>query len=124
MGRPKGKKNKRWTKEEKYRIVERYLSEGVGPLTLIREEKITRSMLYRWLERYESGGVEALENRPKTGNKFSALHTSKSLTEEERLKLIVQKQQIEIERLKKGYQVKGVGANKVYVTTNDVNMRL
>ena len=43
---------------------------------------------------------------------------------EERLKLIVQKQQIEIERLKKGYQVKGVGANKVYVTTNDVNMRL
>jgi hypothetical protein len=37
------------------------------------------------------------------------------------LKLIVAKQQIEIERLKKGYQVKGVGANKEFVSLKEMN---
>ena len=124
MGIPKGGKNRTWSKEEKYRIVERYLSGDVGPVVLLREEKISRSMLYKWIDQYSKGGIDALENKPKTGNSFSALWTSKTLTEEERLKLIVLKQQIEIERLKKGYQVKGVGAKKEFVTINDVNSRL
>lgn len=124
MGRPKGGKNRTWSKEEKYRIVERYLSGDVGTVVLLQEEKISRSMLYKWIEQYSKGGIDALENKPKTGNSFSALWTSKTLTEEERLKLIVLKQQIEIERLKKGYQVKGVGAKKEFVTINDVNSRL
>ena len=124
VGRPKGGKNRTWSKEEKYRIVERYLSGDVGPVVLLREEKISRSMLYKWIDQYSKGGIDALENKPKTGNSFSALWTSKTLTEEERLKLIVLKQQIEIERLKKGYQVKGVGAKKEFVTINDVNSRL
>lgn len=47
---------------------------------------------------------------------FSALHNSKSLTEVDRLKLELLKRDVEIERLKKGYQVKGVGANKEFVT--------
>ena len=33
------------------------------------------------------------------------------------------KKEIEIMRLKKGYQVKGVGAKKEYVTTFDVNTK-
>ena len=90
---------------------------------MIREENITRSMLYKWIEQYSTGGIDALENKTKTGNSFSALWTSKSLTEEERLKLIVQKQEIEIERLKKGYQVKGVGAKKEFVIINDANSK-
>lgn len=123
VGRPKGGKNRTWSKEEKYRIVQRYLLEGVGPIVLIREENITRSMLYKWIEQYSTGGIDALENKTKTGNSFSALWTSKSLTEEERLKLIIQKQEIEIERLKKGYQVKGVGAKKEFVIINDANSK-
>ena len=59
----------------------------------------------------------------RTGNRFSALHASKSLTEEERLRLTVEKLQIENERLKKGYIVKGVGASKEFVTLRDLNSR-
>ena len=59
-------------------------------------------------------GEEALE--PKNGNPYAALHTSKSLSEVDRLRLIIAKQEVEIARLKKGYWVEGVGANKEYVT--------
>ena len=54
---------------------------------------------------------------------FSALHTSKSLSKNERLILLVEKLQIENERLKKGYTVKGVGADKEFVTTKDLNSK-
>ena len=57
------------------------------------------------------------------GNPYAALHTSKSLTEVERLKLENMKLKIENERLKKGYLVKGVGANKEFVTTSEKNMK-
>ena len=53
---------------------------------------------------------------PHIGNHYAALHSSKSLSELERLRLIVAKQEVEIARLKKGYWVEGVGANKEYVT--------
>ena len=43
-------------------------------------------------------------------------HVSKNLSELERLRLMVAKLEIENERLKKGYWVEGVGANKVFVT--------
>lgn len=39
------------------------------------------------------------------------------------MKLIIAQQQITIERLKKGYQVKGVGLKKEFVTIKDVNMK-
>ena len=54
---------------------------------------------------------------------FSALHSSKSLSENERLSLLVEKLQIENERLKKGYIVKGVGAGKEFVTLKDLNTK-
>ena len=124
MGRPKGGKNRSWSKEEKTRIVLRHINEGIGQPTLAKEEGISISLLHKWIIQYLDGGTEALENRRKTGNKYAALWTSKSLSEEERLRLIIQKQEIEIQRLKKGYQVKGVGAKKEFVTINDVNSRL
>ena len=46
------------------------------------------------------------------------------MTEVERLRLLVAKQEIEIARLKKGYWVEGVGANKEYVIGQDVSMKL
>ena len=79
--------------------------------------------MHSWIQKYLEGGPDALENRKKPGNPFAALSTSKSLTEEQRLKLIVEKQKIEIERLKKGYVVKGVGASKEFVTLRDLNTK-
>ena len=52
-------------------------------------------------------------------NDHAALHVSKNLSELERLRLMVAKLEIENERLKKGYWVEGVGANKVFVTEPD-----
>ena len=57
------------------------------------------------------------------GNPFAALHTSKTLTETQRLRLQLAKLEIENERLKKGYRVKGVGANKEFVILRDVNTK-
>lgn len=123
LGRPKGGKNRSWTKEEKLRIVNRYLNDGIGNDALAKEENISRGMLNGWIKKYIDEGELGLINKKKTGNHFSALHTSKSLSGEERLKLIIAKQEIEIERLKKGYSVKGDGANKAFVITKDVSLK-
>ena len=123
MGRPKGGKNRSWSKEEKLRIVKRYFDEHIGRPTLAKEENISSGMLWNWIQTYRLEGEDGLKNKKKTGNKFSALHTSKSLSVEERQRLIIEKQQIEIERLKKGYIVKGVGAGKEFVTLKDLNTK-
>lgn len=123
MGRPKDGSNKTWSKEEKLRIVNRYISEGIGGNKIAKEEHISRGMLWDWIHKFQKGGAPALENKPKRGNPYAALYTSNSLAELERLRLTVLKQEIEIERLKKGYLVKGDGAEKEYVTTKDANMK-
>ena len=123
MSRPKGGNNKTWTQDEKLRIVQRYFEEGIGYRLLAREEGISCGMLSTWVKKYREEGTDGLINKKKTGNPFSALHLSHSLTEVERLRLTVAKQEVEIERLKKGYFVKGVGANKEFVIINDANLK-
>ena len=114
MGRPKGGKNRKWTVEEKVRIVNRHLQDHVPMRQVAREENVSKGLLSAWVSKYLEGGETALAIR--SGNPYAALTTSKKLTEEERLKLIIAKQEVEIARLKKGYFVKGVGAEKEYVT--------
>jgi transposase-like protein len=123
MSRPKGGKNRTWSKDEKLRIVLRYIDEGIGQKTLAKEEGISHGMLSTWIYRYLDEGAAGLENKKKPGNQFAALHTSNSLSEVDRLRLIVAKQEIEIERLKKGYSVKGVGVSKEFVTTKDASTK-
>jgi len=123
MGRPKVGKNREWSQEEKLRIVNRYLDEGIGSVRLAREEQISDGMLRKWIRNYLQEGPDSLINKKKTGNRFSALYTSKSLSEEERLRLIIAKQEIEIERLKKEYFVKGDGVKKEFVITKDVSLK-
>ena len=124
MARPKGGKNRRWTNEERLKYVLMCEEEHIPVRTIVREEGISRGTLREWIRRYRSGGEEALNpEKLHPGNHFSALHTSKSLSENERLILLVEKLQIENERLKKGYTVKGVGADKEFVTTKDLNSK-
>ena len=126
MARPKGGKNRKWTNEERLKYVLMCEEEHIPVRTIVREEGISRGTLREWIRRYRSGGEEALNpEKLHPGNHFSALHTSKSLSKNERLILLVEKLQIENERLKKGYTVKGVGADKEFVTTtmNDRHMR-
>ena len=119
----KGQQRRTWTKEEKLKIIKRYTDEHISARELGKIYNADHSMICRWIRKYTSKGEAAFETVKKQGNQFTALHTSKSLSETERLKLELAKLQIENERLKKGYIVKGVGANKEFVSIKDANMK-
>ena len=116
MGTRKGIKPRKWSKEDKLKLVLLHLNEKVSLMQIEKEYSVSNGLVSTWVKKYLNGGEEALVSR--SGNPYAALHTSKSLSEVERLRLIVAKQEIEIARLKKGYWVEGVGANKEYVTGN------
>lgn len=109
-----GKKKRKWRKEEKLKYVKLHLEQHMSLMEIERQYGVRNSLVSEWVKRYLAEGEEALE--PHNGNPYSALHTSKSLSEVERLRLIVAKQEVEIARLKKGYWVEGAGASKEYVT--------
>ena len=117
MGSKKGIPHRKWSKEEKLRIVHLHLDEHKSLRQLEKEYGINNGLIGTWVKKYLEEGEDALE--PHNGNPYAALHTSKSLSEVERLRLIVAKQEVEIARLKKGYWVEGAGVNKEYVTGNE-----
>ena len=121
MGTKKGTKPRKWSKEEKLKLVLLHLNEKVSLMQIEKEYSVSNGLVSTWVKKYLNCGEEALVSR--SGNPYAALHTSKSLSEVEHLRLIVAKQEIEIARLKKGYWVEGVGANKEYVTGNGKNMK-
>ena len=120
----KGQKRRVWTKEQKLEIIGKHLNEHISVRTLEKEYNADRSMICHWLRDYGKYGESAFNSKSyRKGNSFAALHTSKTLTETERLRLQLAKLEIENERLKKGYQVKGVGASKGFVSLKDVNTK-
>ena len=121
MGRPKGGKNRKYPYEFKLKAVETYLNEHRSFRSVAAELNIAETRVRAWVKLYNEGLLETGRKRP--GNPFSALHSSKKLTREERLELENLKLRIENERLKKGYLVKGGGVNKEYVSILDANTR-
>lgn len=121
MGSKKGVPHRKWSKEEKLKIVKLHLEEYISISEIGRQYSMGSGMVSSWVKKYLEEGEDALE--PRKGNPYAALHTSKSLSELERLRLIVAKQEVEIARLKKGYWVEGVGANREYVTGNGKTMK-
>ena len=119
----KGQKKRVWTKEQKLEIIYKHLNEHVSVKRLEKEYQAEHGMICRWTKEYIQNGEAAFDPKPRSGNKFAALHRSKNLSEIDRLRLLIAKQEIEIARLKKGYHVEGVGANKVYVTGQDANTK-
>lgn len=112
----KRRKKRVWTPDQKSEIVHKHLDEHSSVRTLEKEYTADRSMICRWVKEYIAEGESAFNPKGHPGNPFAALHTSKNLSELDRLRLMVAKLEIENERLKKGYWVKGVGANKEYIT--------
>lgn len=114
MGVPKGVPHRKWKKEEKLKYVLLHLDEHISLEGIEREYGVSHKLVSAWVKKYLEDGEDALE--PHNGNPYAALHTSKSLSEVERLRLMVAKLEVENARLKKGYWVEGAGANKEYVT--------
>ena len=119
MGGKKGIPHRKWSKAEKLRLVKLYLEEHISVREIGHQHSVEHSLVSQWTKKYLEEGEAGLDPKIRTGNKFAALHTSKGLTELECLRLTVAKQEVEIARLKKGYWVEGVGANRVYVTGSE-----
>ena len=113
QGRPKGGKNKYYTKEEKIKIVNMLL-EGKTTWDIEREYKINHSVSSSWLKKYNEFGEDALENKKKPGNPLLKYALRKDLNKLEQLEYENMKLRIENERLKKGYLVKGDGSIAVF----------
>ena len=122
MGRPKGVKNRKYTYDFKLQVVKDYFDNHLSISEIMRKYSLSHGTLDVWRKNYENGILKEgkIHNR---GNKYAALHTSKNLTKEQRLELENLKLRIENERLKKGYLVKGGGANKEYVSISEKNTK-
>lgn len=120
-GRSKGGKNRKYSYEFKLKAVKEYLEDHLSLLELEKKYDVASSVILRRAKLYNEGLLET--GRKRTGNPFSALHTSKPLSREERPELENLKLRIENERLKKGYMVKGGGADKEYVSISGANTR-
>ena len=130
MGRPLGTKNKMRTPEEKEQIVLDYLrDEHPSGRKTADKFGISYPLFCNWLRRYRENGLDGFKSQtgkakhPGKGNRLSGLQRKKSKTREEELELENLKLKVEVSRLKKGYQVKGVGSKKEYVTIKDLNMK-
>ena len=119
----KGQSRRVWTPEEKAEIVHKHLDQHISVRTLEKEYHADRSMICKWVKKYIAEGDSSFVHKGHPGNPFAALHLSKNLSEIERLRLTVAKLEVENERLKKGYRVKGVGVSKEYVTGSEKNMK-
>lgn len=96
MGK-KGTPHRKWSKEEKLYYIHLHLDEHLSVMEIERRHGVRNSLVSAWVKRYLE--EDALE--PKNGNPYAALHTSKTLSEVDRLRLIIAKQEVEIARLKK-----------------------
>ena len=99
----KGQTKRIWTKEQKLAIIKKYYEEHISAGSLAKEYVADKGMICRWIWNYNQYGETAFVSKnSRKGNPFSALHTGKSLTETDRLRLQLAKLEIENERLKKG----------------------
>lgn len=114
MGRPKGGKNKYWSKEEKLRIVKKVVNEGYSSREVAEQENIDDGMIRRWVRLYAEKGEDSLQNQRKPGNPLVKYSKRKNLTEIEKLEYENMKLRIENERLKKGYIMKGDGSVVIF----------
>ena len=113
------------TPEEKEQIIKRYFK-GESVLKLAQEIETDKARIYKWIKKYREEGIDGLVSQ--TGKKKHShinmgLHLRKPKNKIEELELELMKKEIEIARLKKGYMVKGVGAEKEFVITFDKNIK-
>ena len=114
------KKNTMRSPEEKECIVLESFQEGCD--ITAKKYNISCSVLRRWRNKYRKNGIDGLISQ--TGKfSHSGGRSIKPKNREQELELENLKLKVEVARLKKGYQVKGVGSKKEYVTIKDLNTK-
>lgn len=115
--------NRMRTPEEKEKILKDYLN-GMGISTIVKKYQVRDFMIYRWLKKYKEEGLDGLKSKTgKAAGGYKGIGRKKPKNKIEELELEIMKKDIEIARLKKGYNVKGVGQEKVFVTTFNRNTK-
>jgi len=123
MGRPRGGKNKYWSKEEKLKLIKEHLDNNISTNEITTREKISNGMYNNWLKKYLEFGEKGLENKKKPGNPLSKYIHKKQLTDIEKLEYENMKLRIENERLKKGYIVEGDGQIVIFNGSKNKNLK-
>ena len=123
MGRPKGGKNKYWSKEEKLKLIKEHLEKHVSTNQITTREHISNGMYNNWLKKYLEFGEKGLENKKRPGNPYGKILNKKNLTDIEKLQYENMKLRIENERLKKGYIVEGDGQIVVFNGSKNKNLK-
>lgn len=123
MGRPRGGKNKYWSKEEKLKLIKEHLDNNISTNEITTREKISNGMYNNWLKKYLEFGEKGLENKKKPGNPLSKYIHKKQLTDIEKLEYENMKLRIENERLKKGYIVEGDGQVVILNGSKNKNLK-
>lgn len=121
-----GMKNNMRIPEEKLAYILEWQKTNMSQKSFAISKGIPYQTFNKWLSRFEKYGAEGLKSKTGkcgSGNPYAALHIKKNLTEVERLRLELAKKEVECERLKKGYSVKGVGRRKEYVIINKKNLK-
>ena len=120
MGRPKGTKNTMRTPREKEKIILEYFNSGLGYRVIARKYNIAESVFRNWINQYRENGLDGLVSKTGKGSAGRPKNPNSKIEqlEQENLRL-----KIEVERLKKGYFVKGDGARKEYVTSLEKNTK-
>ena len=121
-----GRKNIMRSPEEKERLVLEWRKTNMPMDGFAKSRGIAMTPFKSWVHLYEKDGIEGLKSKTGkcgSGNPYAALYRKKNLTEIEQLKLELAKKEVECERLKKGYSVKGVGRRKEYVTISKKNSK-
>ena len=111
------------TPEEKEKILLEYYSGTIGRNEICRKYDIDRSTLRKWRKKYEQDGIDGLKSQTGRKNGENVGRPLKPSSYQEELELKIMKLEIENARLKKGYMVKGDGAQKEYVTTLEENTK-
>ena len=124
MGRAIGTKNNMRTPEEKEKIINDYFNSGKGACEYARMVGINRRLILKWIKKYSKNGIDGLKSKTgKCATKGNVGRPKKVSNREDELERENAKLKIEIERLKKGYYVKGVGQRKEYVSINNKSIK-
>ena len=106
--------NRYWSKEDKLKIINKVLINGISARQVAIQEDISDGMLCTWIKKYLEQGENALENKKKPGNPLMKYSRRKELSDLEKLEYENMRLRIENERLKKGYMMKGDGSVVIY----------
>ena len=63
MGTRKGTKPRKWSKEEKLKLVLLHLNEKVSLMQIEKEYSVSNGLVSTWVKKYLNGGEEALVSR-------------------------------------------------------------